>query len=542
MKHKQLCALIAAALMSAAALNATAAATPQTTAFTYQGQLSNNGGLVSSGSPQSFTFTLYDAETGGTPIVVSGTDPVTGNPYTNPLSESATVTSGLFTVDLDFGQTFAGQQYWLEIAVNGQVLAPRQRVNTVPVAQYALNSPAGTAGPTGPMGATGATGATGDTGPVGATGDTGPAGPAGATGGAGATGAAGSIGPVGPTGLTGPAGATGANGPAGPTGATGATGSTGAAGSAGVQGPAGATGATGATGAAGAANVYGDGSDGAGSFATVDWTSTLPNTTLEFTTLNITGTLTIPSGLIIRATGNVTISGQIKVAPNVNAGAGIGASAAAIDSTSGTMIAKGGSALGNPMAARLMVNPGLAGGGISPYTLNGVAANAGGGGTVVIVAAGSISITNTGSIHADGANGNPVVASQSNGGGGGGGGIIVLASKTSVTNSGTLSAIGGTGANALAGATGGGASGGGGGGIINLLGPVVTPGIETVAGGAAGTGTNPQGFGFGSGGGGSYGAGGNSGTATAATAGTAGQTFTKTATDPSSLFVGTVHL
>ena len=228
MKHKQLCALIAAALMSASALNVTAGATPQTTAFTYQGQLSNNGGLVSSGTPQSFTFTLYDAETNGTPIVVSGTNPATGNPYTNPLSESAIVTSGLFTVDLDFGQTFAGQQYWLEIAVNGQVLTPRQRVNTVPVAQYALNSPAGTAGPTGPTGSTGpigstgptgATGSTGNTGPMGATGDFGPAGLTGATGSTGATGA------TGPIGVTGPTGATGATGVTGATGATGAAGS-----------------------------------------------------------------------------------------------------------------------------------------------------------------------------------------------------------------------------------------------------------------------------------------------------------------------------
>ncbi len=75
MKHKQLCALIAAALMSAAAFNATATATGQTTAFTYQGQLSNFGGLVSSSQQQSFTFTLYDSLTGGAKVL---TNPVTG--------------------------------------------------------------------------------------------------------------------------------------------------------------------------------------------------------------------------------------------------------------------------------------------------------------------------------------------------------------------------------------------------------------------------------------------------------------------------------
>src|SRR5664279_4148666 len=154
MKHKQLYALIAAALMSGAALTATAGAIPilQNTAFTYQGQLSNNGGLVSSATQQSFTFTLFDADTGGSAVLT---------PRPNPQTASVAVVDGLFTIDLDFGLAFTGQQYWLEIAVNGQTLTPRQRVNTVPVAQWALNSPAGAAGAAGATGAIGATGATG---------------------------------------------------------------------------------------------------------------------------------------------------------------------------------------------------------------------------------------------------------------------------------------------------------------------------------------------------------------------------------------------
>ena len=189
MKHKQLCALIAAALMSAAAFNSTATtATAQTTAFTYQGQLSNNGGLVSSNTPQSFTFTLFDAESLGSAVLT---------PKPNPQTLSATVVDGLFTVDLDFGLAFSGQQYWLEIAVNGQTLTPRQRVNTVPVAQWALNSPAGaagTAGATGAMGATGATGAIGTNGTNGTNGATGTTGPTGATGTSGTNGATGANG------------------------------------------------------------------------------------------------------------------------------------------------------------------------------------------------------------------------------------------------------------------------------------------------------------------------------------------------------------
>ena len=113
------------------------AVSPQTTAFTYQGQL-NAGGVSASGTYY-FTFTLYDSLSG--PNVVG-----------SPIQKQITVSSGgLFTTDLDFGQIFTGTQYWLEIKVgtsdvNQQVLSARQPVNTVPVAQYALNVPAGVAG------------------------------------------------------------------------------------------------------------------------------------------------------------------------------------------------------------------------------------------------------------------------------------------------------------------------------------------------------------------------------------------------------------
>lgn len=438
----------------------------------------------------------------------------------------------------------------------------------------------GPTGPTGPQGPTGATGLQGAQGPVGATGATGAQGPpvnftgtwssmtvysvgdavsftpAGgvtssyialaanlniepdtdvAGGGttwallaeAGATGATGLTGPQGATGST---GATGAQGPVGATGATGAQGLTGAAGPA---GPTGATGPTGPTGPAGGA-IYGDGSDGAGSFGTADWVTSPPVSTLQFTTLSITGTLTVPSGLIIRATGNVTISGSIVVATNANAGQGIASSSAAIDASGGNVVA-GGGATSSQLLARMLLNPGVIGGGIGPLT--GGAGNAGGGGTVVVLSVGSITISSGGSIHADGAAGGPI-SGTTTGGGGGGGGIIVLASKTSITNSGTLSAVGGAGAAAISGTS---ASGGGGGGIVNLLAPSVTSGTVTVAGGAAGSGSDSAGFG--GGGGGSAGAGGHSNLgATLATAGGTGLTFTKIMADPSTLFVPGVHL
>lgn len=135
MKYHRLCALaisIALTLMAAQAL----AASPQTTAFTYQGQL-NAGGVLASGTYY-FTFTLYDAATGP-------------NAVGSPIQQQITVgDGGLFTTDLDFGQIFTGTQYWLEIKVgttdlNQQALAARQPINAVPVAQYALNVPAAAA-------------------------------------------------------------------------------------------------------------------------------------------------------------------------------------------------------------------------------------------------------------------------------------------------------------------------------------------------------------------------------------------------------------
>ena len=128
----RLYALIAAVAIFLAS-NAIAQPMPQTTAFTYQGQL-NAGGILPSGQTYYFTFTLYDALTGG-------------NVVGSPINQAILIgNSGLFTTDLDFGQIFNATQYWLEIKVGAsalteQALASRQPINAVPVAQYALNSP-----------------------------------------------------------------------------------------------------------------------------------------------------------------------------------------------------------------------------------------------------------------------------------------------------------------------------------------------------------------------------------------------------------------
>jgi len=133
MQRKSLRALLALLLMSVAGIAVQAA--PQTTAFSYQGQL-NAGGTLPTGTYQ-FTFTLYDAATGGAQVV-----------GTAPIQRSIQVINGLFTTDLDFGQIFNGTQCWLEIKVgttvpNEEALAARQPINAVPVAQFALSSAPG---------------------------------------------------------------------------------------------------------------------------------------------------------------------------------------------------------------------------------------------------------------------------------------------------------------------------------------------------------------------------------------------------------------
>ncbi len=123
----------AAASGMLAALALVGAASAQTTAFTYQGRLTD-GGSPANGSYE-VRFTLHSAATGatqvGTPVVVS------------PLE----VTDGLFTAALDFGAAFSGADRWLELAVRPAgstaahvTLAPRQRVTSAPYAVRAQSA------------------------------------------------------------------------------------------------------------------------------------------------------------------------------------------------------------------------------------------------------------------------------------------------------------------------------------------------------------------------------------------------------------------
>ena len=102
----------------------------QTTAFTYQGHLSQNGTDIN--GIYDLTFTVFDAGTNGTVVSI---------PQTNA---ATTISNGLFTVQLDFGtNAFTGAARWLEVGVrtNGAgpftSLVPRQLVTSAP---YAIRS------------------------------------------------------------------------------------------------------------------------------------------------------------------------------------------------------------------------------------------------------------------------------------------------------------------------------------------------------------------------------------------------------------------
>jgi hypothetical protein len=245
-------------------------------------------------------------------------------------------------------------------------------------------------------------------------------------------------------GLAGPPGQEGPGGPQGP------------------QGLAGPQGLIGPQGVPGTLSFYGDGSDGALTISsTVDWTQSPPGGMLQFSSFTVTGTgaLTVPSGLVIRVTGDVNINGAITVAPS------------SVYSFYG-----GGGCAGFPPGNSTAL-PGL--NALKARTLLKEPPGQGGGGTITILAAGSILIGAGGSISAPGVNGatavfNSVVLGQASAGG-----IVILASRTSVINNGTLNANGGNGANQTCCSYAAGS--GAGGWIIHLLGPSLFSGNVNVS-------------------------------------------------------------
>ncbi len=101
------------------------------TAFTYQGQLKNNGALVNGSCD--LAFRLYDDASAGTLVG-------------SPITQTIPITNGLFTTQLDFGaNAFTGDSRWLDLQVRCPTgvggftaLSPRQPLTPAP---YALALP-----------------------------------------------------------------------------------------------------------------------------------------------------------------------------------------------------------------------------------------------------------------------------------------------------------------------------------------------------------------------------------------------------------------
>ncbi len=263
----------------------------------------------------------------------------------------------------------------------------------------------------------------------------------------------------------------------GPQGASGPVGPAGEAGPQGIAGPQGEPGVGG--------DPYGDGSGG-------DILPTFPDTFLngnvshQFRNFTVPSgiTLEIPSGTVIRCTGDVTIAGTLRVRSFCKGGfvsmsgpvaggsciqvrlPGSGATAA---SATSDLDGEGGAAL-SFYSVKNILHPGPFGGGGGASSTN-IPSENDGGGTVTIIAKGVI--TNSGLIAADGVGGS--TTNSLLGQGGGGGGIIILASKEEIVNTGTISVRGGDG-NASRDFSGRSIfpGGGGGGGIIRLISPSVT--------------------------------------------------------------------
>ena len=108
-------------------------ATGQTTAFSYQGQLSDAGALAN--GSYDLRFALFDTVAGG--VQIGGTQTVPAVP----------VSAGVFTVQLDFGVgAFPGANRFVEIAVKPAgagsftTLAPRQQISSSPYSIRTLSA------------------------------------------------------------------------------------------------------------------------------------------------------------------------------------------------------------------------------------------------------------------------------------------------------------------------------------------------------------------------------------------------------------------
>lgn len=121
---------------------ASATAQPLDTTFTYQGELRTSGSPAT--GMHDLRFRLYDAPAGGSQVGLT------------LCADDVAVTEGRFTVFLDFGAQFSGQQRFLEVEVRADtglgcgdptgfvVLSPRQALTASPNAVFSLNAASAT--------------------------------------------------------------------------------------------------------------------------------------------------------------------------------------------------------------------------------------------------------------------------------------------------------------------------------------------------------------------------------------------------------------
>jgi hypothetical protein len=186
MNHAKIFKILTVLLAAVLYFGSVGLAGPIGTAFTYQGRLVDAN--KAAGGLYDFQFKLFDANSSGSQL---------GPDISTP---EVDVIDGYFTVVLDFGSVFDGNDRWLEIGVRPgdiedpnvyTVLSPRQELTPTPYALYAKSGtpgPEGPAGPTGPQGPIGPVGPQGPKGDKGDIGNTGPAGPQGPQGPAGSSG------------------------------------------------------------------------------------------------------------------------------------------------------------------------------------------------------------------------------------------------------------------------------------------------------------------------------------------------------------------
>jgi hypothetical protein len=122
-------------LVAAALFAGTGFGRAQTTAFTYQGNLAQNG--VAANGSFDFQFALFTNSAAGTAVITT-------------TNAAVLVANGLFTTVIDFGNAFTGTPLWLDIGIRPAgttnaftELSARQALTASPYALFSANGGTG---------------------------------------------------------------------------------------------------------------------------------------------------------------------------------------------------------------------------------------------------------------------------------------------------------------------------------------------------------------------------------------------------------------